>query len=277
MKLATVEIGGRQTYGVVKDGGVADLAPKLPHASLKDAIADWQRVVETCGDVAAETPLSDVTFLPPILDSDKILCIGLNYKSHQEETGLEVPDKPTVFSRFPDAQVGHLQDLKMPSVTHRYDFEGEFAFVIGRACHEVTAKDAMDYVAGYSVFNDGSVRDWQFHASQYLPGKNFLACGSFGPWITTADEIADVSALRLITRLNGDEMQNAQLDEMIFGIPEIIEYVSTFTRLMPGDVVATGTPAGVGALRKPRIWLKPGDELEFEISQIGVLKNRVVA
>lgn len=227
--------------------------------------------------MAADTPVTDLTFLPAILNSEKVLCIVLNYKSHQEETGLEVPDKPTVFSRFPDAQVGYLQELKMPSVTHRFDYEGEFAFIIGRACYEVKSKDAMDYVARYSVINDDSVRDWQFHATQYLPGKNFLACGSFGPWITTADELDVVSTLRLTTRLNGNEMQNAHLDEMIFSVPDLIEYISTFTRLMPGDVVTTGNPAGVSALCKPRVWLKSGDELELEISQIGVLKNKVAA
>lgn len=275
MKLATVRYRDRALWGSVTETGFLDLTERSGIPTLRQAIGRWRSLVKDYAADAGDIPLEEVSFEPPIPDSGKVLCVGLNYKSHQEETGLEAPEKPTIFQRYPDAQVGHLVNLKMPSVTHRFDFEGELAFVIGKTCHEVKADTAMEYVAGYSVFNDGSVRDWQFHTSQFLPGKNFLASGSFGPWIVTADSVQDVRALHLTTRLNGATMQDAGLEELIFSVPELIEYISTFTRLVPGDVVSTGTPAGIGAVRKPRVWLKPGDRLEFEISGIGVLRNQV--
>ena len=220
--------------------------------------------------------VDDAIFEPVIPNPGKIICVGINFKAHMAEMGRNPPEHPLLFVRFVDSQVGHVQPLKHPGITEKYDYEGELAFVIGKTAHHVKAAYALDYVAGYSCFMDGSVRDWQNHGSQFTPGKNFYQSGSFGPWLVTADEIPDPSVLNLETRLNGEVMQQGEIGDLSFGVPEIIEYCSTFTKLEPGDVISTGTPAGVGFARQPPIWLKPGDTLEVEVDQIGVLRNVVV-
>ena len=207
----------------------------------------------------------------------KVLCIGVNYKKHVREMGRELPDKPWVFVRFADSFVGHGAGMLRPSVSKQYDFEGELAVVIGRSAHRVAAADAFDYVAGYCCLNDGSVRDFQRHSGQFTAGKNFLKSGSMGPWLVTKDEVPDPAALQLETRLNGETMQSSPTSDLIFDIPTLIEYCATFTRLEPGDVIATGTPGGVGAARTPPVWLQPGDTIEVAISGIGVLQNTIVA
>jgi 2-keto-4-pentenoate hydratase/2-oxohepta-3-ene-1,7-dioic acid hydratase in catechol pathway len=207
-------------------------------------------------------------------DKRKILCVGVNYGPHIEEMGREVPDYPVVFTRFPSSLVGNGEDLVRPQVSEQYDFEGELAVVIGRSARYVQRADALDYVAGYCCFMDGSVRDWQRHTTQFTPGKNFEQSGAIGPMVAAAD-IPDPSELELTTRLNGDVMQQGRVAELVFDIPTLIAYCSTFTALQPGDVIATGTPGGVGAARTPPVWLKSGDVVEVEISQIGVLRNPV--
>lgn len=207
-------------------------------------------------------------------DCRKILCVGVNYRPHIEEMGREVPDYPVVFTRFPSSLVGDGEVLVRPRVSEKYDFEGELAIVIGKPARHVDRERAYDYVAGYCCFMDGSVRDWQTHTHQFTPGKNFEKSGAIGPMVA-ADEIADPTALSLTTRINGQVMQEGRVADLVFDIPKLIEYCSTFTELLPGDIIATGTPGGVGAARKPPVWLKSGDVVEVEISGIGVLRNEV--
>jgi 2-keto-4-pentenoate hydratase/2-oxohepta-3-ene-1,7-dioic acid hydratase in catechol pathway len=208
-------------------------------------------------------------------DPEKIICIGLNYRSHILESGRDAPTKPVVFTRFANSQMGHEQPMIRPSVSEQLDFEGELAVVIGKRGRHLKRDAALEHVLGYSCYNDGSVRDWQRHTHQFAPGKNFASTGGFGPWIVTADEMGDVTKATLVTRLNGQEVQRTTIDDLLFDIPAIIEYCSTFTELAPGDVIATGTTGGVGAARKPPLWMKPGDVVEVEISGVGVLRNPV--
>ena len=224
-----------------------------------------------------EVPLSEITYLPPIINPRKILCIGINYESHRIETGRDKAEHPVVFTRFATTLVGHEEPIVRPRVSERLDFEGELAVIIGREARHVKAERALEIVAGYACFNDASVRDWQRHTTQFTPGKNFDATGAFGPWMVTADEIPDPSQLQLSTRVNGERVQHASTSDMTFSVPELIEYISTFCTLEPGDVIATGTPGGVGDKRTPPLYLKPGDRVEVEIDKIGVLANPVEA
>ncbi len=209
------------------------------------------------------------------LDSNrKILCVGVNYRPHIAEMGREVPDHPVVFTRFPASLVGDGEPLLRPQVSEQYDFEGELAVVIGRPARHVPREDALAYVAGYCCFMDGSVRDWQRHTSQFTPGKNFDRSGAIGPMVAATD-IPDPAVLELTTRVNGEAMQRGRVADLVFDVPTLIAYCSTFTELLPGDVIATGTPGGVGAARTPAVWLRSGDVVEVEIDGIGVLRNPV--
>jgi 2-keto-4-pentenoate hydratase/2-oxohepta-3-ene-1,7-dioic acid hydratase in catechol pathway len=222
-------------------------------------------------------PLADVALRPPVPDPDKILCVGLNYKAHREETGRKPTDHPSIFARYALTQVGSGEALVKPRNSDAFDFEGELAVVIGQRGRHVPRARALEIIAGYSCYFDGSVRDWQRHTSQWTPGKNFPATGGFGPWMVTADEIPDPSQLKLVTRLNGKEMQHTTTDLMIFDVPSVIEYLTGFTELVPGDVIATGTPGGVGFTREPPVFMRPGDVTEVEISRVGLLRHPVVA
>ncbi len=209
------------------------------------------------------------------LDSNtRILCVGVNFRPHIEEMGREVPDYPVVFTRFPSSLVGPGEPVVRPAVSGQFDFEGELALVIGKPAHRVPRSLALDYVGGYCCFMDGSVRDWQRHTSQFTAGKNFDGSGAIGP-VVPASEIADPAALTLTTRVNGEVMQTGAIRDLVFDIPYLIEYCSTFTRLLPGDVIATGTPGGVGAARTPPVWLRQGDVVEVEIPGVGILRNPV--
>jgi 2-keto-4-pentenoate hydratase/2-oxohepta-3-ene-1,7-dioic acid hydratase in catechol pathway len=212
-----------------------------------------------------------------IPNPDKILCVGINYVDHQAETGQAKPERPVIFTRFANSQVGHGQPMIRPRVSEKFDFEGELAVVIGRPGRHIIESEALSYVIGYACYNDGSVRDWQRHTTQFTPGKNFIGTGAFGPWLVTADEATGIANASISTRLNGEEVQQARTSEMVFSIPELIAYISTFTELVPGDVISTGTPGGVGAARKPPLWMKPGDVVEVAIEGIGVLRNSVMA
>ena len=239
--------------------------------SLREALAagiDPERV-------NAALPLASVALLPVIPDPAKIFCIGLNYVSHVAEMGNTQQTYPTVFTRWADTLVAHGSPLEKPMATQRFDYEGELAVVIGRGGRAIGRDQAMAHVAGYAVFNDASVRDWQRHTSQFTPGKNFPATGGLGPALVTPDEIADLAALRVQTRLNGTTMQDQPLADLIFDVPTLIEYLSAFTPLSPGDVIATGTPGGVGDGRKPPVYLQPGDVVEISIGAIGTLTNPV--
>jgi 2-keto-4-pentenoate hydratase/2-oxohepta-3-ene-1,7-dioic acid hydratase in catechol pathway len=219
--------------------------------------------------------VSEIEFLPVIPNPDKILCVGLNFLAHIHEVAKKVEDYPLLFVRFSSSQVGHLQPVLRPAASEQLDFEGELAVVIGKGGRHITKDEATAHIAGYSIYMDGSVRDWQRHTTQYTPGKNFPSTGAFGPCMVTADEIGDPTRLHLTTRLNGQNVQDSGLDDFRFSLPDIIAYTSTFTTLTPGDVIITGTPSGVGAARKPPLWLQPGDTIEVEITEIGKLTNPV--
>ncbi|MDE2006996.1 MAG: fumarylacetoacetate hydrolase family protein [Rhodospirillales bacterium] len=265
---------GAASWGIVKGEGVVDcghLAPGLKHALWASASLAEEAARH------ADHKLSDLRALPPIPDPDKIVCVGLNYMTHIKEGGREPPPKPIIFARFANSQVGHGAPLIRPNASETFDFEGELAVVIGRRCRHVK-KDAVESViAGYACYNEGSVREFQRHSGQFTPGKNFYHSGAFGPWLVTPEEAGDITKSHLITRLNGEEVQHATIDDLCFDIPTLIEYVSTFTQLEAGDVIVTGTTGGVGAYRKPPLWMKPGDTVEVEISAVGVLRNPVVA
>lgn len=204
----------------------------------------------------------------------RILCVGVNYRPHIEEMGREIPSHPVVFIRFPGSLVEDGEALLRPRVSEQFDFEGELAIVIGKTARHVARADAYDYIGGYCCFMDGSVRDWQRHTGQFTAGKNFERSGAIGPTVPAAS-IPDPTQLELVTRVNGEVMQRGRIADLVFDIPSLIEYCSTFTKLEPGDVIATGTPGGVGAARKPPVWLRDGDSVEVEIPGVGVLKNPV--
>ena len=278
MKIASFVSGRKSSYGVVQDDGIIDLGTKLRYPSLLAALAaDALEEVKNAG--AAGTPdhkLSDIKLLTPVPDVDNIFCVGRNYKGHVAEANAKIPDFPGLFIRVKSSIVAHDAPIIRPKVSGDFDYEGELALVIGKSGRHILRKDALSYVAGYSILMDGSVRDYQFKHCLSV-GKNFFATGSFGPWLVTADEVGDPSQLDLRTRLNGTEVQCTKTDDLIFDIPAIIAYISAFTQLAPGDVIATGTPEGVGFARNPPLWLKPGDTLEVEISKIGILRNKVIA
>jgi 2-keto-4-pentenoate hydratase/2-oxohepta-3-ene-1,7-dioic acid hydratase in catechol pathway len=278
MKLASFQIGGKPTWGVIEGDDALDVGALLGDRfpDLKSVIAaDALSVVRDAAGNAKRIPTADITWLPVIPNPDKILCIGLNYEMHRKETGRAEVDNPTVFGRFANSQTGHLTNIIRPKVSTHLDFEGELAIIIGKPGRHITQADAWSHIAGYACYNEGSVRDFQRHTHQFTPGKNFPETGGFGPWMMTPDELGDVAPLRLQTRVNGQVVQDATIDQMIFDIPRQIEYCSSFTRLEPGDVIATGTPGGVGAKRTPPLWLKPGDIVEVEIDRLGVLRNGV--
>ncbi|HUC63115.1 MAG TPA: fumarylacetoacetate hydrolase family protein [Alphaproteobacteria bacterium] len=279
MKFVSYRFEGRDAYGLVVGDGVVDLSRRLdgPKATLKGLIASGE--IDQAQAFLAETPdhkLADIEFRPVIPNPDKILAIGLNYATHIKETGRDTPKQPMIFMRYPNACVGHLQPMIRPKASERLDFEGELALIVGAGGRHIPKAWAYEHVAGYACFNDGSVRDWQNHTSQFGPGKNFMGTGPFGPWMVTPDEAGDPNDMELITRLNGQVMQQAPVSDLMFDIPTLIEYCSTFTHLEPGDVISTGTTGGVGARRTPPLWMKPGDTIEVEITHVGILRNPIV-
>lgn len=279
MKLSTVTHAGRQTWGLVEGDFFHDVGAVLSerYADLKAAVTAGLSGVAEARAAAATVALADVVFLPVIPNPDKIMCVGLNYEMHRQETGRTEVENPTIFARYANSQTGHLAPIIRPKVSSELDFEGELAVIIGTGGRYISRADAMRHVAGYACYNDGSIRDFQRHTHQFTPGKNFPDTGAFGPWMMTPDELGDLAKLRLQTRLNGEVVQDALIEQMIFDIPRQIEYCSTFTRLEPGDVIVTGTPGGVGAKRKPPLWMKPGDVVEVEVERLGILRNPVVA
>jgi 2-keto-4-pentenoate hydratase/2-oxohepta-3-ene-1,7-dioic acid hydratase in catechol pathway len=270
---------GAASWGyVTRDGaGVVDVGRRASYPDLKAAIAAGAlaELAAAHGD-AADLPLAGLRFLPPVPNPDKILCVGLNYKAHQEETGRGGEGFPTIFVRFANAQVGHEQPMVRPRESNTLDYEGEIAVVIGRAGRRIPRARALEHIAGFSIYNDGSVREYQRQTSQFTPGKNFAGTGAFGPWLMTPDEVGDPRRMELVTRLNGQVMQQATSDLMVFDFEAIIAYCSTFTELVPGDVLVTGTPGGVGAARNPPVFMDEGDVVEVEVRPIGLLRNRIV-
>lgn len=278
MKFASFKINGATSWGLIDGNEAVDLGAALRDrfADLKSAIvADALKEAAGAAAKAARHPLADIIWLPVIPNPDKILCIGLNYENHRKETGREEVENPTVFGRFANSQTGHLANMIRPRVSTHLDYEGELALIVGKPGRYISRKDAWGHIAGYACYNEGSVRDYQRHTSQFTPGKNFPNTGAFGPWMVTPDEAGDLGPLRLQTRLNGEVMQDTTISQMIFDIPRQIEYCSAFTRLEPGDVIVTGTPGGVGSRRTPPVWMKSGDVVEVEIDRIGLLRNVV--
>jgi 2-keto-4-pentenoate hydratase/2-oxohepta-3-ene-1,7-dioic acid hydratase in catechol pathway len=281
MKLVSFDRHGERGYGTYRDGLVdvpsRDFLTRYPtlRTVLEDAAAG--REMHTGASSEVGLARNELTLLPPIVDPQKIICVGLNYETHRNETGRPASPYPAIFVRFADTQVGDGSPIVRPAISENLDFEGELAVVIGRPGRSIAREDALAHVAGYACYNDATIRDWQHHTHQFTPGKNFPNTGAFGPWLVTADEIPDPSQLVLTTRLNGRTVQSARTADMIFSVAEIIAYVSAFTPLSAGDVIATGTPGGVGVKRTPPLFMQPGDTVEVEISHIGTLRNPVVA
>jgi len=279
MRLASFSAHGVASWGVAVADGVIDAGkrleglPTLREVLVGNCLHEVAALVEA--GLGADFSLDEIRFDPVLPDPGMILCIGLNYEEHRVETKRERSGYPTVFSRFPRSQVGHENPMLLPPESTMFDYEGELAIVIGKTCRRVTVEDAMSVVAGYSCYNDGSIRDFQRHTSQFHPGKNWPATGAFGPWLVTADEIVDHTKLTIETRLNGQIVQSAGLDQLIFTLPELIAYCSTWTELRPGDVIVTGTPGGIGSARTPPLWMAAGDLVEVDIPGVGLLANRI--
>lgn len=279
MKCVSFSHGGRSSWGCVVNKGIVDLgaalgqrAPTLKAALAAGLIAEAASVA---GQRAADFGLDDVRFLPVVPDPDKIFCVGLNYESHRIEANLPPMQFPTIFMRVAASQTAHREAILRPRESQMLDFEGELAIVIGRGGRRIKGDEAGPHIAGYALYNDGSVRDWQRHTPQWGPGKNFNLTGAFGPWLVTRDEIADGTDLSFETRLNGTIVQRGTSSDMIFSFSDLVEYISTFTTLAPGDVIVTGTPAGVGAQRTPPLFMNEGDRVEIHSDQLGTLVNVV--
>ncbi len=271
MRFGSLVHDGVAAWGVI-DGDEIAIIDEYP--SLLAAIASGKLATITSPG-GKRIPISAANWLPVIPNPGKILCVGLNYEKHRQETGRAVVANPTIFTRFADSQTGHGKAIVLPPESDNLDYEGELAVIIGKAGRRIPAADALAHVAGYSCYNDGSIRDWQAHSIQFVPGKTWPETGAFGPWMVTPDEFGPLGPQRLQTRLNGQVMQEATLAEMIFPVARIIEYVSTFTPLAPGDVIVSGTPGGVGVKRDPQVFMKPGDIVEVEIDGIGLLSNTI--
>jgi len=282
MKLASYRTPKGAGYGVVMSDGIVDLTrrigrkfPDLRALLAGGALAQAEKIAKAAKK--ADLKLSKATFLPVIPNPGKIVCVGLNYEEHRMETGRDKTENPALFIRVAESQVGHRQAIVMPPESTHLDYEGEIAVVIGKSGRRISQENSWKHIAGYACYNDGSVRDWQRHTLQWTAGKNFSRTGGFGPWMVTRSEIADGEELTLETRLNGQVMQHATTEQMIHRIPRLINYISAFTTVEPGDVIVTGTPGGVGARRNPPVWMKPGDTVEIEVSKVGVLVNTIKA
>ena len=279
MKIVSFERNGARSYGLLDKDRVVDVGERLAsrYGDLRSVLtAGALRELESAHRHEAPThQIDEVKFLPVVPNPEKILCVGLNYVSHRTETKRPETKYPSIFTRFADTQVGHCAPVLRPSFSTAFDYEGELAVVIGRGGRHIPEQDVSAHIAGYSCYNDVSVRDWQRHTAQWTPGKNFPSTGAFGPSLVTLDEIPDLDSLTLTTRLNGEVMQQAPISDLIFSVPVIVAYISKFTPLYPGDVIATGTPGGVGDRRDPPVYMKDGDIVEVEIDRIGILRNVV--
>jgi 2-keto-4-pentenoate hydratase/2-oxohepta-3-ene-1,7-dioic acid hydratase in catechol pathway len=280
VKLISFQVDGKAHYGLVNGDSVVDLSKRLggKYADIIEFIRDVPsaEVSNLAGGNVSDYALKDVKLLPVVPNPGKIICIGLNYEEHKKEGVRPADDKPMLFARWPETLIAHGDPLLMPKISTKLDFEAELLVVIGKETGRyLPASKALETVFGYTCMNEASVRDWQRHSSQVTAGKNFVGTGAVGPWLVTADEIGDVKALDLELKLNGVTMQKASTGDMIWSIAETIEYITNWIPLHPGDMIATGTPAGVGSRRTPPVFMKPGDIVEVSISKIGTLKNEV--
>lgn len=285
MKLISYQHAGRESWGAVVDGQVIDLAGPSGVATLAEFVGSPRFAERDALLASAGAPVAAydaVQLLPVIPKPEKIICAVRNYMDHHQEVlaaGMqrELSEEPPIFLRVWRSQTPHNGPIVLPRVSETLDWEGELAVIIGRGGRDIPESQAFEHVAGYACYNDGSIREWQFHAKQIASGKNFESTGGFGPWMVTADEIEPNRPLKLEVRLNGEVLQSSHTGHMIFNIPKLINYASTIFTLSPGDVIATGTPAGVGWSRKPQRFMKAGDVCEVEIEGIGILRNPIVA
>ena len=281
MRFVSFEHQGKASYGLWKDENhwlQVPAAFAAHHPDLKSVIAAGQLDALELAAQQSGAPIraSEARLLPVLPNPAKVFCVGLNYKSHVAEMKRSDSEHPAIFTRFADSLNAHGADLPKPAATQRFDFEGELAVIIGKAGRNIAQADAWEHIAGYACFNDGTARDWQRHTHQWTPGKNFPGTGPLGPFMATRKAVPDVNQLTLESRLNGQVMQHASVADLIFTLPVIIEYLSGFTRLSPGDVIATGTPGGVGDKREPPVYMKAGDVIEVEITGLGTLRNVVI-
>lgn len=279
MKFISFDIGHQASYGLLNPDGVIDLGARMgavaPTLRALLQRPDWQATARSHADAAADHDLAALHLLPVIPHPRTIACVGHNYEEHRVETQRDPTEHPSIFFRHPESLQGSGSPLVRPFESTQLDYEGELAIVIGQGGRRIAEENAWAHIAGVSCFNDGSVRDWQHHTRQFGPGKNFARTAGFGPALVTLDELPEDRVLSLWTRVNGQVVQQARTDQMIFPIPRLVAYVSTFMTLVPGDVIVTGTPGGVGVKRVPPLWLQPGDRVEVEISSVGVLSNSV--
>jgi 2-keto-4-pentenoate hydratase/2-oxohepta-3-ene-1,7-dioic acid hydratase in catechol pathway len=278
MNFISFLFNGKARYGISNNDSITDLTNKVLGAkTLKElillhGISEAKKfVLESPGEISFD----EIELLPVIPNPGKIICVGLNYHEHVEETNRTIEDNPVIFHRFNESQTAHLQPILRPQVSAHLDYEGEMAIIMSEGGSHIKEENALEHIAGYSCYNDGSIRDWQRHTKQFGMGKNFKKTGSFGPHMVPAEDIQDYKKLTLQTRLNGDLMQSANLSQLIFDIPTLISYVSKALPWRAGDVLVTGTPGGVGFKRNPPIFMKEGDNVEIEISEIGILSNPV--
>jgi 2-keto-4-pentenoate hydratase/2-oxohepta-3-ene-1,7-dioic acid hydratase in catechol pathway len=278
MRIVSYSANGQGGAGVLTDAGVLDAAQLLgvDAVTVRQLLSESrvQELAERCASADAE-PVSDPTLLPPVPDPQKIVCIGLNYRSHAEEAGLDPPAAPPIFAKFTNALVPDGAEVKLPAASDKVDYEAEVAMVIGRRCSEVSAAGAEEAIAGYMLLNDLSARDLQFLTPQWMPGKVFDGSAPCGPALVTADEAGHHDGITFSLDLNGERMQDGETSDLIFSMPELVEHLSRWMTLEPGDVIATGTPAGVGSVRDPSVWLKPGDQIEISSPQLGLLRTRI--
>lgn len=285
MKFITYKQNGTKNVGILLEGGVVPLSILLPAAptNIVDVIAAGTALL-----IQAESALKDLTYtpvplsnfdlLPVVPNPSKIICLGLNYSEHAKEGGHEVPQNPTLFVRVASSLAAANADIVAPNASKRVDYEAELALVIGKTGKNILKSEALEYVYGYSAFNDISMRDWQRRSPQWDAGKNFDGSGPFGPALVTADELpAGAKGLRIRSVLNGQTMQDANTDDMVFDVPTIIADISTIMQLNAGDVIVTGTPSGVGFARKPPVYMKAGDVIEIIIDGLPTLKNTVIS
>ena len=281
MKLVSFSRLGKARFGAVVKDGVIDLTGKLdPDVNTIKELISLHMEDQAEGFIAGKNKdlsFSDIIFLPVIPDPEKIMCVGLNYVEHKKETGRPDVDNPTIFTRFADSQVAHMQPMIKPDNSDRFDYEAEMAIIIGKGGRFISEDEALNHIAGYACYNDGSIRNYQRHTSQYTPGKTFPGTGGFGPYMVTPGEVGDYRKLPIELRLNGNIMQKATLADLIFPIPRLISYISEFTALSSGDVIVTGTPGGVGDKRNPPVYMVPGDIVEVDIGMLGILRNPIIA
>jgi len=280
VRLASFWVSGHEGFGAVNDSGIIELTGRLSgrQQTLRDVLEAGvlEEAAQIAADAEVDYALGEVEWRLPIPDPGKIYCVGQNYAAHITEMGYELPEYPSIFARFPRTFVPHNGSMIMPSHSGHFDYEGEMTIVIGTEARHVSEADALDYVAGYTVCNDGSVRDWQKRGPQVAPGKNWEFSGMLGPWITTSDEAGDPGNMAVKTWVNGELRQDGNTSDLVFSASYLVSYISTFITLMPGDMITTGSPSGVAVAFDPPKWLKPGDHVEIEIETVGKLSGDVI-